>query len=47
MLFFVPSYRNMFMPVEFVDPFGSPVFAPRRKKLKGYQKNQIKAKKHR
>jgi hypothetical protein len=34
-------YRAIFIP-EFYDPFGSPVFSPKRKKLKGYQKNKRK-----
>ena len=34
-------YRVIFIP-EFYDPFGSPVFAPKRKKLKGYQKKKRK-----
>lgn len=31
------NYHNIFMPV-FYDPFSSPIFAPKHKKLKGYQK---------
>ena len=37
------NYHDIFMPMPvFYDPFGSPVFAPKRKKLKGYQKNKRK-----
>lgn len=31
------NYHNIFMPV-FYDPFSSPIFTPKHKKLKGYQK---------
>ena len=33
------NYHEIFMPV-FYDPFGSPIFMPKHKKLKGYQKKK-------
>lgn len=43
MLYTLRPYDNMlYMPV-FIDPFGSPVFEPRRRrKLKGWQKARRK-----
>ena len=37
MLYDIHNYRNMFIPT-FYDPFGSPIFTPKHRKLKGYQK---------
>lgn len=40
-------FRGLDMPI-LVDPFGSPIyFEPKHKKLKGWQKNLKKVKKHR
>jgi hypothetical protein len=35
------NYHEIFMQVPvFYDPFGSPIFMPKHKKLKGYQKKK-------